>query len=73
MDGCAKRVVALAKEAGITVVPAGNTFPYAQDPRDSNIRIAPSYPSEQEVEQAAEGIAICTLLAASEKVLAERG
>lgn len=73
MDGCARRVVSLAKEAGITVVPAGNTFPYAQDPRDSNIRIAPSYPSEGEVEQAAEGIAICTLLAASEKVLAERG
>jgi DNA-binding transcriptional MocR family regulator len=73
MDGCAKRVVALAKEAGITTVPAGNTFPYANDPRDRNIRIAPSYPSESEVEQAAEGIALCTLLAASEKVLASRG
>jgi DNA-binding transcriptional MocR family regulator len=73
MDGCARRVVTLAKEAGITVVPAGQTFPYSQDPRDSNIRIAPSYPTESEVEQAAEGIAICTLLAASEKVLAERG
>jgi DNA-binding transcriptional MocR family regulator len=73
MDGCAKRVVALAKEAGITTVPAGNTFPYANDPRDRNIRIAPSYPSEAEVEQAAEGIALCTLLAASEKVLAGRG
>jgi DNA-binding transcriptional MocR family regulator len=73
MDGCAKRVVALAKGAGITVVPAGNTFPYAQDPSDRNIRIAPSYPTETEVEQAAEGIAVCTLLAASEKVLAGRG
>jgi DNA-binding transcriptional MocR family regulator len=72
MDGCAKRVVSLAKDAGITVVPAGNTFPYAQDPRDRNIRLAPSFPTETEVEQAAEGIAICTLLAASEKVLADR-
>ncbi|MCC7367123.1 MAG: aminotransferase class I/II-fold pyridoxal phosphate-dependent enzyme [Chloroflexi bacterium] len=72
MEGCAKRVVALAKEAGITVVPAGQTFPYSQDPRDTNIRIAPSYPSETEVEQAAEGIAICSLLAASEKILATR-
>lgn len=72
MDGCAKRVVSLAKQAGIAVVPAGQTFPYSQDPRDSNIRLAPSFPSETEVEQAAEGIALCTLLAASEKVLAER-
>ena len=72
MDGCAKRVVALAKEAGITTVPAGQTFPYSQDPRDRNIRIAPSYPKADEVEQAAEGIALCTLLAASEKLLAER-
>lgn len=73
MEGCAKRVVALAKEAGITVVPAGQTFPYSQDPHDTNIRIAPSYPSETEVEQAAEGIAICSLLAATEKILATRG
>jgi DNA-binding transcriptional MocR family regulator len=73
MDGCAKRVVALAKEAGITLVPAGQTFPYSQDPRDANIRIAPSYPTMAEVEQAAEGIALCTLLAASEKLLTERG
>jgi aspartate/methionine/tyrosine aminotransferase len=73
MDGCAKRVVALAKEAGITVVPAGQTFPYSLDPRDRNIRIAPSFPSEAEVEQAAEGIAVCALLAAAEKVLSDRG
>jgi DNA-binding transcriptional MocR family regulator len=72
MDGCAKRVVALAKDAGITMVPAGQTFPYSRDPRDSNVRIAPSFPSETEVEQAAEGIALCTLLAATEKLLAER-
>lgn len=73
MEGCAKRVVALAKDAGIAVVPAGQTFPYSQDPRDSNIRIAPSFPSLDEVEQAAEGIGLCVLLAASEKILEERG
>jgi DNA-binding transcriptional MocR family regulator len=72
MEGCAKRVVALAKDAGITVVPAGQTFPYSQDPSDRNIRIAPSFPSVDEVEQAAEGIALCALLAATEKLLAER-
>src|SRR5919206_319878 len=69
MDGCAKRVVALANEAGIAVVPAGQTFPYGNDPRDRNIRIAPSFPTLDEVEQAAEGLALCVLLAATEKVL----
>ena len=73
MDGCAKRVVALAKEAGVTVVPAGQTFPYSKDPRDRNIRIAPSFPGADEMEQAAEGIAVCALLAATEKLLADRG
>jgi DNA-binding transcriptional MocR family regulator len=72
MDGCAKRVVALAKEAGVTVVPAGQTFPYSNDPRDRNIRIAPSFPSADEMEQAAEGIAVCALLAATERLLADR-
>jgi DNA-binding transcriptional MocR family regulator len=73
MDGCAKRVVSLAKDAGIAVVPAGQTFPYSNDPRDSNIRIAPSAPPLEEVEQAAEGLALCVLLAAAEKVIADRG
>jgi DNA-binding transcriptional MocR family regulator len=72
MDGCAKRVVALAKDAGITVVPAGNTFPNGHDPRDRNIRIAPSFPSLQEVEQATEGLAVCALLAATEKFCESR-
>ena len=73
LDGCAHRVVELAKAAGITVVPAGSTFPHGKDPRDRNIRIAPSFPSLGEVTQAAEGLALSTLVAASEAILAQRG
>lgn len=71
-DGCAARVVALAKELGIAMVPAGRTFPYGKDPRDRNIRIAPTFPSLDEVRTAAEGVALCTLVAASEALLAQR-
>jgi DNA-binding transcriptional MocR family regulator len=56
-DGAAKRTVALAKEAGITLTPAGAGFPYGVDPRDRHIRIAPSFPSLEEINQAAQGIA----------------
>jgi DNA-binding transcriptional MocR family regulator len=73
LDGCAKRVVALAKAAGIEMVPAGRTFPYGRDPHDRNIRIAPSFPPADEVRAAAEAIATCVLLAASERLLADRG
>ncbi len=55
--GVAKRTVALAKEAGITLTPAGAAFPYGQDPQDSHIRIAPSFPSLEEISKAAQGIA----------------
>jgi DNA-binding transcriptional MocR family regulator len=72
-DGCARRVVALAKGAGIEMVPAGRTFPYGRDPRDRNIRVAPSFPPAAEVRAAAEALATCVLLAASEQLLAERG
>ena len=72
-DGCAARVVNLAKEAGIALTGAGATYPYGTDPNDRNIRIAPTYPSVEEVEQAAEGVALCTLLAASEALLARHG
>jgi aspartate/methionine/tyrosine aminotransferase len=70
--GCARRVVELAKEAGIALVPAGRTFPYGRDPDDSNIRIAPSYPTVAEVGKACEGIALSALLAATEAIAAER-
>ncbi len=65
--GCAKRVVALAKDAGVVLTPAGATHPYGKDPEDRTIRIAPTFPELTEVAQAAEGVAICVLLAAAEK------
>jgi DNA-binding transcriptional MocR family regulator len=66
-DGTATRVVALAKEAGISMTGAGAAFPYGKDPRDRNIRIAPTFPSTDEVATAIEGLATCVLLAAVEQ------
>ena len=66
-QGCARRVIALAKEAGGVLTPAGATHPYGKDPEDRIIRIAPTFPALAEVAQAAEGVAICVLLAAAEK------
>jgi len=73
LDGSAQRVVALAKAAGIEMVPAGRTFPYGRDPRDRNIRIAPSFPPADEVRAAAEALATCVLVATAERLLADRG
>ena len=73
LDGCARRVIDLASQAGITVVPAGSTFPYRRDPRDRNIRVAPTYPGLAEVAKAAEGLALATLVAASDTLLTARG
>ena len=70
MDGCAKRVVAPGGGGRASrSTPAGATFPYGHDPRDRNIRIAPSFPSLGDVAAAAEGVAICILLAAAERLL----
>lgn len=69
MDGCAARVIALGKQAGITVVPPGATFPQGKDPNDRNIRVAPSFPGLEEVKQAATGLALAARVAAAEKVL----
>jgi DNA-binding transcriptional MocR family regulator len=65
--GCAQRVVALAKAAGLELTPAGATHPYGKDPEDRTIRIAPTFPELAEVAQAAEGVALCVRLAAAEK------
>ena len=61
--GCAKRVVALAKDAGVELTPAGATHPHGKDPDDRTIRIAPTFPDLAEVAQAAEGVALCVHLA----------
>lgn len=68
-DGCAKRVHALAKEAGVTLTNAGATFPYGIDPRDRNLRIAPSYPTPEELSAAIDVLCVCVKLAAAEKYL----
>jgi DNA-binding transcriptional MocR family regulator len=72
MEGCAKEVVKLAKAAGVELTPAGSTHPLGADPHDRTIRIAPSFPEMAEVTQAAEGVALCVLLAAAEKLLSVR-
>jgi DNA-binding transcriptional MocR family regulator len=68
-DGTATRVVALARDAGIAMTAAGAAFPYGRDPRDRNIRIAPSFPSPDDVATAIDGLATCVLLAATEQLV----
>ena len=72
MDGCAKRVVQLCKDAGVTLTSAGATYPYGRDPRDRNIRVAPTYPTVPELKKAVELLCICVQLAAVEKLLLEK-
>ncbi|MFL0178732.1 MULTISPECIES: aminotransferase class I/II-fold pyridoxal phosphate-dependent enzyme [unclassified Mycobacterium] len=67
--GTARRTVALAKDAGIAVTEAGASFPYRKDPEDKNIRIAPSFPSTEDLRDAVDGLATCALLAAAEQLL----
>lgn len=71
MEGCAKAIVAKCKEAGVTLTGAGATYPYGKDPRDSNIRIAPSFPTPEEMAMATELFVLCVKLVSVEKLLAE--
>ncbi|MEV7008695.1 aminotransferase class I/II-fold pyridoxal phosphate-dependent enzyme [Streptosporangium sp. NPDC051022] len=69
LEGCARQVVSKAAAAGIALTPAGATHPYGDDPRDSTIRIAPTYPELDEVELAISGLATCVRLVGTEKLL----
>ena len=69
LDGCAKAIVAKAKEAGLVMTGAGATFPYGKDPKDSNIRIAPSFPTPEELEVATEIFVLSVKLVSIDKLL----
>lgn len=71
MDGCAKKTLELAKNAGVTMTGAGATFPYKNDPRDRNIRIAPTYPTNDELQIAMKCFCVCVKLAAVKKLCGE--
>ena len=69
MEGCAKAIVAKAKEAGLVMTGAGATFPYGKDPKDSNIRIAPSFPTPEELQSAVDLFVLCVKLVSVNKLL----
>jgi len=72
LEGCAKAIVAKAKEAGVIMTGAGATFPYGRDPKDSNIRIAPSFPTPEELALAAEIFVLSVKLVSIDKILGEK-
>lgn len=72
LEGCAKAIVAKCKEAGVVLTGAGATFPYKKDPKDSNIRIAPTFPTPEEMAAAAELFVLCVKLVSIDKILQDR-
>ena len=70
MPGCAKRVFNLMKEAGVTLTAVGSTFPYGIDPEDKNLRIAPTYPTDEELALACDILVLAVKMAAIEKITA---
>lgn len=73
MEGCAKEIVARCKEAGVVLTGAGATFPYGNDPKDSNIRIAPSFPTPEEMAQATDLFVLCVKMVSVKKLLEQKG
>ncbi|WP_173471732.1 aminotransferase class I/II-fold pyridoxal phosphate-dependent enzyme [Eubacterium ruminantium] len=71
LPGCAKDIVKMAKKAGVTMTGAGATWPYGKDPEDKNIRIAPTYPTLDDLKTAAELFTLCVKLVSAEKILGE--
>ena len=69
LPGCAKAIVAACKEAGVTMTPAGATYPYGKDPKDTNIRIAPSYPDIEELRMAAKLFTLCVKMVSVDMLL----
>lgn len=69
LEGCAKDIIAKCKEAGVTMTGAGAPFPYKKDPKDNTIRIAPTFPSLEELKKAAEVFVVCVRLSSVNKVL----
>ncbi len=72
LEGCAKKIVEKCKEAGVVLTNAGATYPYGKDPKDSNIRIAPSFPTPEEMAQATDLFVLCVKLVSVEKLLTEK-
>jgi len=72
LPGCAKDIVARAKKAGLIITAAGATWPYGKDPNDSNIRIAPTYPSMEDLKKAMEIFTLCVKISSIKKILAEK-
>ena len=72
LPGCAKDIVARAKKAGVIMTPAGSTWPYHNDPNDSNIRIAPTYPCLADLKTAMEIFTLCVRISSAKKLLAEK-
>ena len=72
LEGCAKRTVELCKDAGVILTDAGAAYPYGKDPHDSNIRIAPSFPSKEDMAKATDLFTLCVKLVSVEKILEEK-
>lgn len=72
LEGCAKTIVSMCKDAGVTLTGAGATYPYKKDPNDSNIRIAPTFPPYEELEKAMEIFVLCVKLTSVRKLINEK-